>query len=204
MSDWDLDSASSEVLGDQIRQLRKAKGLTLAELATLIGKTPGFLSQIERGLARPGLGTLRDLGAALGTGVAWFFDVSGSGGEDDESRFVVRRSKRRRLRYVSHAEDAELPFEDSLISPHLNGSFVCLLCKLAPGGSYGKDIHKARGEFFLCVTSGLVDVELGSKRYALKPGDSIQFDGMTNHRISNPGDTTAEFFWVQHPVLFSF
>ncbi|WP_325073284.1 helix-turn-helix domain-containing protein, partial [Pseudomonas guariconensis] len=42
-----------EGLAILIRDLRKFKGLTLGELAQRIGRSVGFLSQVERGVSRP-------------------------------------------------------------------------------------------------------------------------------------------------------
>ena len=53
-------------LGRELRELRKARGHTLATLAELSGKSIGYLSQIERGKAKPSLKTLQIIGRILG------------------------------------------------------------------------------------------------------------------------------------------
>ena len=55
-------------LGADIRALRKARGLTLAELAQTLGRSVGWLSQVERDMSEPAINDLRDL--------AWALDVS--------------------------------------------------------------------------------------------------------------------------------
>ena len=45
-------------LGTRIRGLRKARGLTLTELAQLSELTAGYLSQLERNLAYPSIPAL--------------------------------------------------------------------------------------------------------------------------------------------------
>jgi hypothetical protein len=45
------DAAEGILVGGQIRDLRKAKGLTIAELADRIDRSIGFVSQIERNLS---------------------------------------------------------------------------------------------------------------------------------------------------------
>ena len=54
-------------LGARIRSFRLARGLTLVELARLAGLSHPFLSQLERGLAQPSLGSLRRIALALET-----------------------------------------------------------------------------------------------------------------------------------------
>ena len=52
-------------LGRQIRQLRQEQGLTLVALAGLTRLSHPFLSQLERGLARPSMGSLERIATAL-------------------------------------------------------------------------------------------------------------------------------------------
>ena len=114
---------SQEIIGDEIRQFRRARGLTLVQLADAIGKTPGFLSQIERGLAKPSLKTLQAMGRALDVNVSWFFEHEGAA-PGEASRLIVRADNRRRLRYEPlEGSQEDLNFEDRLLSPHLDGSF---------------------------------------------------------------------------------
>jgi transcriptional regulator with XRE-family HTH domain len=40
-------------LGNEIRQLRKVRGVTLQQLALAMGKSVGYLSQVERNLSKP-------------------------------------------------------------------------------------------------------------------------------------------------------
>ena len=56
------------VVGDNIKVLRKQKGLTIQELSELSSVGKGTISEIETGSSKnPGLVTLEQLAAALGT-----------------------------------------------------------------------------------------------------------------------------------------
>ena len=61
-----LDPAGPDRVGERIRALRRARGLTLVQLAGLADLSHPFLSQIERGLARPSLASLERIAHALG------------------------------------------------------------------------------------------------------------------------------------------
>lgn len=50
-----------------MRELRKARKMTLDELAARVGTTKGYLSQIETGARKPSLDMLRHIAEALGT-----------------------------------------------------------------------------------------------------------------------------------------
>lgn len=63
-------------LGQALRQLRKQKGLTLAELADRTDSYVGNLSRIERNVARPSLDLLYRIAEALGFTMADIFSIS--------------------------------------------------------------------------------------------------------------------------------
>ena len=70
-------------LGEDLRGLRRAQGLTLEDLAEASGKSVSFLSKIERGLARPSVTTLQELADSLGVSVGWFFEAGDPIPEDE-------------------------------------------------------------------------------------------------------------------------
>ncbi|HET9538276.1 MAG TPA: helix-turn-helix transcriptional regulator, partial [Mesorhizobium sp.] len=51
--------AATRLLARDLRALRKARGLTLTELALTLGRSVGWLSQVERGLSIPSIADLR-------------------------------------------------------------------------------------------------------------------------------------------------
>lgn len=57
---------SPRALGDALRALRQARGLTIERLAEEAGIHATYLSDIERGLGNPSIGKLADLAAVLG------------------------------------------------------------------------------------------------------------------------------------------
>ena len=57
-------------LGARVRTLRRERGLTLKGLGRLAGLSHPFLSQVERGLARPSVSSVERIAAALDVSVA--------------------------------------------------------------------------------------------------------------------------------------
>ena len=55
----DDNIAQTISVGADIRALRKGRGLTLEALADALGKSVGFLSQVERGISTASIGDLR-------------------------------------------------------------------------------------------------------------------------------------------------
>ena len=60
-----FDVTLMNTLGADLRSLRKSRGLTLSDLAAAIGKSVGWLSQVERDLSEPSIDDLRELAKAL-------------------------------------------------------------------------------------------------------------------------------------------
>lgn len=58
---------TTEAMKLRIRELRKKRGLTIAQLADLVGKTSGYISMVERGAhrKRPSTELLAEIAAAL-------------------------------------------------------------------------------------------------------------------------------------------
>lgn len=66
------DPAAVETFGARLHRMRKARGFTLAELATEAGATKGYLSQLENEIeTNPSARVLSGLADALKVSVDW-------------------------------------------------------------------------------------------------------------------------------------
>lgn len=70
MSPKEIADPADYRVGQRIRALREAAGLTLEKLAFEAGLDKGHLSRLERGLQSPRLKTLRAIAERLGVDVA--------------------------------------------------------------------------------------------------------------------------------------
>lgn len=64
---------TQEIVGGRMRDLRKAKKMTLKQLARKTDLSVGYLSQLEREQAVPSIRALSAIARALGVNVSWFF-----------------------------------------------------------------------------------------------------------------------------------
>ena len=83
------DPGGENFLGAAVKELRKARALTLKDLAAGSGLSIGYLSQIERDLATPSIKALHDIARVLGVTISWFFPETDHGTES-ERRYIVR------------------------------------------------------------------------------------------------------------------
>ena len=74
IADADLKEPKEvSIVGKKIREFRNEKGLTINELAEVIGVSPSAVSQFERGIAEPALRTVRACADALDKPLFSFF-----------------------------------------------------------------------------------------------------------------------------------
>lgn len=190
---------SLKQLGEDLRGLRRAHGLTLEDLAVVSGKSVSFISKIERGQARPSVTTLQELASALGVPVGWFFDTDGPV-PADERPYVVRADRRRKLSYSGLTSTDYMGFEDHLLSASLEGQLALGMSTYQPGGNSGDEDYTHNGEEAGLVIKGQIDLHLDGKVFRLETGDSFSFAASLPHRYSNPGDSEAQIVWANTPV----
>ncbi|MCU4162032.1 cupin domain-containing protein [Acidiphilium sp. AL] len=183
------------IIGTQIRDLRRAKGLTLTELAASIGKSVGYISQIERNLSPVTISALQEIADVLQVQIGWFFQGHGRG-SPDEINFIVRKDNRRILTLSGSG------ITEELLSPNLSGQLEVILTRFAPGASTGERDRVRRGEEAGVVMSGALELWVDDKRFRLEEGDSFSFQSVGPHRCRNPGSTPAIVLWVITPPSY--
>ncbi|BDZ48421.1 XRE family transcriptional regulator [Frondihabitans sucicola] len=176
-------------VGRRIRELRRARDLTLVQLAAAAQLSHPFLSQLERGLARPSMVSLERIARALGSSQVELLapvDVSGP----DASRpgiEVIRASDGSRGPY-GQAEGRLLVHGDRPFHP-----MILVGTSADPG-----DFFSHAEDEFLHVMEGSAVVDFGDgEPRVLSVGDSVYFVGGTPHRWWAAGDAGYRVFVVK-------
>ena len=200
MSSVKKQTAQLPDLGDEIRQLRKVRGITLQQMADAIGKSVGFLSQVERNLTKPSVGALQDISEVLGVHIGWFFQPSTSPNQEEQN-FIVRRKNRRRLSYSELSDTDYLGLHDHLLSANLNGELALGISRYEPGASTGDDSYDHEGEEAGLVLEGQLELTIEDTKYLLEAGDSFSFKSQLKHRYANPSDLEETLVvWANTPI----
>lgn len=186
-------------LGEDLRALRKAQGLTLNDLSAASGRSVSLLSKVERGLARPSVTSLQEVAEALGVPVGWFFETDGPA-PAEERPFIVRVDRRRKLTYSGLSGTDYMGFEDHLLSASLDRKLAMGISTYEPGGSTGDDLYTHAGEEAGMVLKGEIELTLDARIFQLKTGDSFSFSADIPHRYRNPGPVEAHVIWANTPV----
>lgn len=162
-------------LGARVRALRHARGLTLVQLAELAELSHPFLSQLERGLARPSFGSLEKIARALGSSQLELL-------ADDEPEADAA------VPHVMRADEGNRgPFgegEARLLVP--GGARLRPMEMTGENPEYGQEFTHDEAEF-LYVLEGVVEVELdASTRHRLAVGDALYVPGGVAHHWRSP------------------
>lgn len=191
--------------GAEIRELRKARGLTLNELSAELSCSTAYLSRIELGTARASKTLLREIGTALKVPPKWFTPVV-SGDGRLERLHVVRAQNRRKLSDMYTRSEDELGFRDELLSSTLSGQCYMILSHFAPGtGNPPEPLegYAFEGEQHAIVLEGEVELRLGDEVIVLRAGDSFSYPSMIAHRFRNRSERPAKMVWAMSPVRIS-
>ena len=196
-------NVSDDSIGEEIRELRKAKGLRLRDLALRADRSFSYLSQVERGKVQPSLMTLKNIADALAVDVGWFFPITG-GTDDREYGLVVRAQTRRRLSSAYLRDSEALGFEDYLLSGSLGLNHYMGLSRISPGGSTNAEPRSYEAHICGYVAKGAVNLDIDDEVFILYEGDSFSFDLQKSHNISNESELMVEVVWSITPVRIPF
>jgi len=173
-------------IADKIHEIRKNKGLTLAQLGDSTGLSKGLLSRIENNQVSPPIATLSKIARGLEVPIGIFFEEDDTDQEGyavtykNERKQVIRRGTKTGFTYYSLT---------SLKSRHLIEPFIVKYPVIE------KDPNKLFdhfGEEFLLVLKGEMHIVYGKEKIRLKTGDAIHFDPSTPHRGQNAGKKESE------------
>jgi DNA-binding transcriptional MerR regulator/quercetin dioxygenase-like cupin family protein len=177
----------STSMGPRLRKLRLSRDLSLAEVASAMGISVGFLSAIERSHMSASVGTLRKLARYYKLNILDFFDPAVA------NPYRVRPSERKRLEVGPGVQMELLAWGNPVMEPHL--------FTIAPGAGSG-DSYAHDGEEFLYVLRGVLNIALEEQWYRLRAGDSFYFESNTPHTWRNAGKTATVVLWVNTPPTF--
>ena len=130
---------SSGNIGRDIRALRRSRNWTLNDLAEQLGRSVGWLSQVERDVTEPALEDIRKIAALFNLPVGFFFTTPAN---QNEQHHIVRAGSGRVM------NDTSKGLREVLLSPDLDGQRF----DLNPGDSF-----RFASETISWVNEGSVD-----------------------------------------------
>jgi transcriptional regulator with XRE-family HTH domain len=193
------------VIGDRLREVRNARGLSLRAMAARLGVSASLISQVETGRARPSVRTLYAIAAELGISLDELLFSDARAGDDDadgpiepgalpEIRLpgqpVQRAGDRTAIRLASG-----VVWERLTTASIPNVDFLHVTYEVGGASSPEHEFQRHTGQEWGYVLSGRLAVTIGFDEVVLGPGDSIAFDSTTPHRLANVGDEPVHGIW---------
>jgi len=186
---------SSQDIGNNIREARKRKGLTLAQLAAQCRCSTSLISQIETGAVNPSFSTLKTISDALSISMAML--VASNSSVNGISFSLMTAKERKTL-----VTEGGVKFQ--LLSRGVDLSCEFILNEWPPGTSTGRERYTHDGEECGFLLEGELEVEINDTIHHMQPGDTITLVSSVPHRVSNPGKEKAVAIWVNAvPYVFA-
>jgi transcriptional regulator with XRE-family HTH domain/quercetin dioxygenase-like cupin family protein len=203
-------------LGERLRQVRSARGISVRELARRAGCSASLVSQVERGVTAPSAGVVYSLANELGISLDFLFgtgnveaELSPLPGSDgaapahpavrswgratgpDGAGVVQRAGDRNSIELSTGVRwDRLTPSHDRRVD------FIEVV--YAPGGQSSENGRALRhdGREYLYVLQGELEAVVGFDTLRLSEGDSLAFDPETPHHYRNPSNETVRVLSV--------
>ena len=176
------DALRVSALGDRLRSAREARGLTLDQLSASTGISKAHLSRLESGARQPSVGILVELAAALGTRVGALFgeDVAGT-----PLATFTPDAPRHTAAGLEIASSSGFPDSRALEVLRVH----------VPANRQPSAPVRHRGEEWIYVLRGRVELEFDGMLYELGKDMAAHFDATREHRLF-AGHASAELLLV--------
>lgn len=178
-------------IGEKIKNLRTILGLTQEELAERAELTKGFISQLERGLTSPTIGSLEDVLEALGTNLSDFFK------EDVQEKIAFTKDDSFEAIYENGNSILEW-----IVPNAQKNSMEPIIITLNEKGSTSRSYEPFEGEEFGYVIKGKIEFIYGEKKQILKEGDCFYTKCKWERKIVNISNRETKVLWITNPPNF--
>jgi mannose-6-phosphate isomerase-like protein (cupin superfamily)/DNA-binding XRE family transcriptional regulator len=187
-------------LGGVIRARRHQLGLTLVDVASQAGLSHPFLSQLERGLARPSMRSLSAIAATLGTTAQVLMtEAEPMGSANTVSSAAERGGSTGPVSVVRAGARSPDPidFPGGTVRALVHGERAMIPVEFAGAPPGFDEYFQHPGEEFVYVVRGQIEVDIEGRLYAAAAGDSVYYAGGLRHRWRSASDEHVHLVVVQ-------
>jgi len=180
------EEALSLGIGKKIKELRKNRRMTLAQLGELSGLSVGLLSQVENDGVVPPIPTLLNVSKALGVKIETFF-------RESEEKSLVSVVKKTEQEPEKHRRPAGVGYHYNALARRADKKMEPFLVEFEPRPRDDIRFFSHEGEEFIYVLEGMLEFQSGGESHILEVGDSIYFDTKRPHAVRgmDPGASRA-------------
>lgn len=171
-------------LGGKLKEIRKAKGFTLSDLAKKTGLSSAYLSNIERNQTSPTIDNLFKVGNALNIDLTAIMENT-----PVKQGFLIRKDDRKLL----FASNANIIYE-SVAGENHNITGICITINANCSEEIVSTGHSSRDELGI-VAKGSIAFFMNGAWHELNEGDSIFVERNTPHSYKRIGEGECISYW---------
>ncbi|MEI7884865.1 MAG: XRE family transcriptional regulator [Clostridia bacterium] len=170
-------------IGKKLKEIRKAKKITLQELSVRTDLSVSFLSNIERDVNSPTLVNFNRITEALGTTIVDFLS--------DHLKSTKILTKRDEFEEVLNIKSG-IKFELTLCGEK---GYKCFCMTIAANYHTEEDSLGLPEDNFALVVQGALKLEIYGQTYEAAVNDVLFIPGSTPHSYSNISDQDSIIYW---------
>ncbi|HEY1165711.1 MAG TPA: XRE family transcriptional regulator [Chitinophaga sp.] len=178
-------------ISNKIKEKRKAKGITIQELADKAEVSKGLISQIENNRTVPSLLVLINIIRALNLDMNEFFNEIGT--EQQSSKVIIKQEASYQ---VFEKEAAKGFLYKRVLTRSVKNYPVDIVILELKKGARRTQMVKTDAYEYKYIIQGKVEYQIENEKYILNEGDSLFFDGRLGHKPANIGDEDARILVV--------
>ena len=178
-------------ISNKIKEKRKAKGITIQELADKAEVSKGLISQIENNHTVPSLLVLINIIRALNLDMNEFFNEIGQ--EQQTSKVIIKQEASYQ---VFEKEAAKGFLYKRVLTRSVKNYPVDIVILELKKGARRNQMVKTDAYEYKYIIQGKVEYQVENEKYTLNTGDSLFFDGRLGHKPANIGDDDAKILVI--------
>ena len=174
-------------VGQRLKAVRMAQGLSQRQLASRAGVTNSMISLIEQNCTSPSIASLKLILDAVPMTFSEFFSIE----KADEGKFVFRNSELIEVNPSTVIGTGPEGMSDAIsfrqVGDASKHAIQMLHERYAPGADTGVELYTHEAEEAGIVISGEIELTVGQATETLRAGDAYLFDSRLPHRFRNTG-----------------
>ena len=180
-------------LGGKVKAQRLKRGLTQNQLAEKLSVTASYISQLERNLITPSVDSLLMLIEELQVDPGHFLSSNKA-----VTRKLVQPKNQRQPIALPGIRDGSVKCQ-SLLDTSENRRMQPFLVTIEPNSKVSSHLFSHKGDEFILIMAGEMEMDIDGETYALREGDSIYLDSSIPDSWRNTGKKPAQAVWVLSP-----
>jgi transcriptional regulator with XRE-family HTH domain len=178
-------------ISNKIKEKRKAKGITIQELADKAAVSKGLISQIENNRTVPSLLVLINIIRSLNLDMNEFFNEIGQ--PQQSSRVIIKQQ----ADYQAFEKETARGFlYKRVLTKNVKNTPVDIVILELKKGARRNQMVKTDAYEYKYILQGTVEYQIENEKHILNEGDSLFFDGRLGHKPANIGEGDAKILVV--------